>query len=160
MKIVFKLLPWKRCIYFSIAVLTLLIIFSFYGLYSNAFYVLKPDNYIFPLLTLVHFTFLYVLWFKVEEDELTDPLMRNIEYTLYVIFLVYLYETSETARILTTYSEFESYVMPETFIPVGTLILSLQILLLLLTLISFKYRKDLVGAYKFDNMNQHIDSWE
>ncbi|WP_149275869.1 hypothetical protein [Pareuzebyella sediminis] len=160
MKNVFKLLTWKRCIYFSIAVLTLLIVFSFYGLYSNTFYVLKPDNYIFPLLTLVHFTFLYVLWFKIEEDELTDPLMRNVEYTLYVICLVYLYEAFETARILMTYSEFENYVIPETFLPMGTFILSLQILLLMLTLISFKYRKDFVGAYTFDNINQHIDSWE
>lgn len=160
MKTVFNLLTWKRCIYSSIAVLTLLIVFSFYGLYSNAFYVLKPDNYIFPLLSLVHFTFLYVLWFKLEEDELTDPLMRNIEYTLYIIYLVYVYETFETFRILTTYSEFENYVMPDTFIPMGIFIATLKVLLLILTLASFKVRKDLVGPYKFDNMNQHIDSWE
>ncbi|NNE75969.1 MAG: hypothetical protein HKN31_02735 [Pricia sp.] len=160
MKFVFQILPWKRSIQLSIAVLSLLIIFSFYGLYSNTFYLLNPDNYIFPLLSLIHFTFLYVLWFKIKEDELTDPLMRKIEYLLYAVLFVYIYEAFETARILTTYNDFPNHVMPKTFLPMGTFILFLQVLLLLSTLITFKYRKEIVGDYKFDDMNEHIDSWE
>ncbi|MEM9143917.1 MAG: hypothetical protein AAGA86_13090, partial [Bacteroidota bacterium] len=77
---ILRFFSWKRSIYLSAFVLALLGISSFYGLYSNQFYFLKPDNYIFPLLTIAHFTFLYVLWFKITENEVADPQMRNLEY--------------------------------------------------------------------------------
>lgn len=160
MKAIFKTMPWKRTIHISTAVLALLIVFDFYGLYTNNFYFLKPDNYIFPLITLVHFTFLYVLKFKIEEDEMTDPLMRNIEYLLYAAFLVYVYKTSETLYTLTTYADFANYLLPSTFLPLGSIILALHLFLLVLTLLAIHYRKEMVGEYKFDDMNQHIDSWE
>lgn len=160
MKCLLRILPWKKTIQISIALLTILIILSFYGLYTNGFPVIKTDNFIFPLLTLVHFTFLYVLWFKIKEDEETDPRMRIIEYVLYAVFLVYLFKAFQTIMILTTYSDFSNHVIPSTFFPVGILILALQIMLLGITLLAIKYRKDMVGDYKFDDMNQHIDSWE
>ena len=160
MKYLSQILPWKKTIQVSIGLLTLLTIFSFYGLYTNTFPVLKPDNFVFPFLTLVHFTFLYVLWFKIKEDEGTDPQMRIIEYILYAVFLGYVFKTVQTILILTTYSEFSSHVMPITFFPVGILILILQLILLGTTLLAIKYRKDMVGSYSFDDMNQHIDSWE
>lgn len=144
----------------SIGVLLVLIVLNFYGLYSNKFYLLKPDNYIFPLLTLVHFIFLYVLRFKIKERELTDPKMRNLEYALYAIFLVYVFKLSETIYILTTYNDYENHIMPSTFIPVGVITVVLQILLVLLTIIAVFHRKKLVGDYNFDNINQNIDSWQ
>lgn len=160
MKYILRLLPWKKTIQISIALLTSLIFLSFYGLYTNGFPVLKSDNFVFPFLTLVHFTFLYVLWFKIKEDEETDPRMRIIEYGLYVVFFVYLFKAFQTIMILTTYSDFSDHVIPATFFPVGIFILVLQIVLLGITLLAIKYRKDMVGDYKFDDMNQHIDSWE
>ncbi|WP_273566768.1 hypothetical protein [Maribacter halichondriae] len=160
MNFVTQLLPWKRNLLVSIGVLVLLIIFSFYGLYTNKFYFFKFDNYIFPFLTVVHFAFLYVLWFKIKEGEIADPQMRNLEYALYVIFLVYVFQVFDSIYVLTTYSEYENHVIPSTFMPLGILILVLHLLLLGLTLLAFKYRKDLVGGYDFDDMNQHIDSWE
>ncbi|SIS74601.1 hypothetical protein SAMN05421766_103778 [Zobellia uliginosa] len=160
MKFILKILPWKKTINVSIAVIALLIIFSFYGLYTNSFYLLKPNNYIFPLLSLTHLTFLYVLWFKIKEDELTDPQMRNIEYILYVVFAVYVFKTFESLFILISYSEFQNHIIPASFFPLGILIFLLHVALLGLTLLAIKYRKDLVGDYKFDDMNQHIDSWE
>jgi len=160
MKYILRILPWKKTIQVSIALLALLTIFSFYGLYTNTFPVLKPANFVFPFLTLVHFAFLYVLWFKIKEDEGTDPQMRIIEYILYVVFLVYLFNTVQTIITLATYSDFSNHVMPITFLPIGILILILQLILLGTTLLAVKYRKELVGPYIFDDMNQHIDSWE
>ena len=160
MKFITQLLPWKRNLLVSIGVLVLLIIFSFYGLYTNKFYFFKFDNYIFPFLTIVHFTFLYVLWFKIKEGEIADPQMRNLEYALYVIFFVYVFKVFDTLFLLTTYTEYENHVIPGTFMPMGITMFVLHLLLLGLTLLAFKYRKDKVGGYDFDDMNKHIDTWD
>ncbi len=159
MNTVLRILPWKRGLVVSIVTLALLIVFSFYGLYTNKFYFFKFDNYLLPLLTIVHFAFLYVLWFKIREEEIADPQMRNLEYGLYAILLVYFYKLFDTLFILTSSGEFENHVIPATFIPIGVLIFVLYLLLISLTFLAFKYRKDLVGSYNFDDMN-HIDSWE
>lgn len=138
----------------------MLIVFNFYGLYSNKFYLLKPDNYIFPLLTIIHFLFLYVMWFKIREQEGTDPQMRNLEFAMYAIFVIYIFKVLDTIYILNTYTDFESHVMPGTFIPIGIVILTLQLLLLFCTLVAFRLRKAVVGDYKFDKLNENIDSWQ
>jgi hypothetical protein len=143
----------------SIGVLLLSIVFNFYGFYSNKFYLLKPDNYIFPVLTIVHFVFLYVLWFKITEQELTDPKMRNLEYGMYALVLIYVFKIFDTVFILTTYNDFEDHIIPGTFIPMGLFILLLQMSLLFLTVLTFFHRKEEVGDYNFDNLNENIDSW-
>ncbi|MDT7830601.1 hypothetical protein RQM65_18170 [Pricia sp. S334] len=155
-----KIISWRATISISIAVLALLIVFDFYGLYTGTFYFLKADNYIFPIATLVHFIFLYVLKFKIEEDEMTDAPMRTIEYMLYAAFLIYLFKTVEIIYTIATYEEFSNYVLPGSFLPLGGLILVLHVLLLALTLLAVHYRKRLVGEYNLDTMGQHIDSWE
>ncbi|MGB6150476.1 MAG: hypothetical protein WBG48_00670 [Pricia sp.] len=160
MNSILKFMTWKRTINLSLLVLAALIIFDFYGVYTNNFYFLKPENYLFPVITLIHFTFLYVLQFKINEDELTDPLMRNIEYLLYGAFLIYVFKTSESLYTLTTYGEFSNYVLPDTFLPLGITIFILHLLLLVLTILAVHYRKEMVGEYKFDDMNQHVDTWE
>ena len=155
-----NIISWRATIYISVTVLALLIVFDFYGLYTGAFYFLKGDNYIFPFTTLVHFIFLYVLKFKIEEDEMTDPPMRTIEYMLYAAFIIYLFKTAEIIHTIATYEEFSNYVLPSSFLPLGGLILALHLLLLVLTLLAVHYRKRLVGEYNLDTMSQHIDSWE
>lgn len=160
MNSILRILPWKRILVMTIVILTSLIVFNFYGLYTNKFYFFKFDNYLFPFLTLVHFGFLYVLWFKIKEEEIADPKMRNIEYALYAICVVYIFKFFDTLFILFSYSEYEDHIIPDTFIPIGSLILVLYVLLMVLTMLAFKYRKDKVGAYDFDDANQHIDSWE
>lgn len=160
MNSILRILPWKRILVMTISVLALLIVFNFYGLYTNKFYFFKFDNYIFPILTLVHFGFLYVLWFKIKEEEVADPKMRNLEYALYAICAVYVFKFFDTVFILFSYGEYENHVIPGTFMPLGVLIVVLYMLLIGLTLLAFKYRKDKVGEYDFDDMNQHIDSWE
>lgn len=154
------MLPWKRTLVFSIIVLLFLDIFSFYGLYTNKFYFFKIDNYIFPILTIVHFIFLYVMWFKIKEDELSDRPMRNLEYALYIILFVYVYKAIDNLLILLSYSDYENYLMPATFLPLGFLIFILHLFLVPLTFLTFSFRKEKVGNYLFDDMNQHVDSWK
>ncbi|SIR19004.1 hypothetical protein [Maribacter ulvicola] len=153
------LLTWKRTLIVSIIVLFLLNIFSFYGLYTNKFYFFKIDNYIFPVLSIIHILFLYVLWFKISEKELSDPPMRTLEYVLYIISLVYLYKLVETMIVLSSYSDFENHLIPSTFLPIGYIMLTLYAVLLLVTLLAVVYRKEMVGTYIFDDMNQHVDHY-
>ena len=155
-----RILPWKRGLILTVITLIALIVFSFYGLYTNKFYFFKFDNYLLPLLTLVHFIFLYVLWFKIKEEEVTDPQMRNLEYGLYVLIPIYVYKLFDTLFILFSASEFENHVIPATFMPLGILIFVLYILIIGLAFLAFHYRKDLVGGYNFDEINRQIDSWE
>lgn len=159
MKPILQLFTLKRSYILSAIVLLTLVIFNFYGPYTGKFYFFKLDNYIFPILTLIHLVFLYVLWFKIKEDEMTDPQMRNLEYSLYVILIVYIYKAFESIHVLSTYGDYEFHLLPGAFLPVGILVLLLHFLLIGLTLLAFKYRKDRVGDYNFDDMN-HIDSWE
>lgn len=154
------ILTWKRTLLLSIIVLLLLNVFSFYGLYTHTFYLFKIDNYIFPILTIVHFVFLYVLWFKIREDELSDPPMRNLEYSLYLISVVYIYKLFDNIFILISYTEYDNHLIPQTFLPLGSLICLLHLMLIGLTLLAFSFRKEKVGTYHFDDMNQHVDNWK
>ena len=153
------ILSWKHTILLSVMVLLLLTVSSFDGIYTNTFYFTKIDNYIFPVLSMVHLVFLYVLWFKITENELSDPVMRNLEYSLYIIFIVYVFKLLDTGVILLSYSDYEGYLIPTTFLPAGFALFTLYLSLLLLTILAVVHRKRLVGTYHFDDMNKHVDSW-
>lgn len=154
-----EILTWKRTLLLSVGILFLLNILSFYGLYTNKFYFFKIDNYIFPMLSIIHLVFLYVLWFKIKEAELSDPPMRTLEYVLYFISIVYLFKLVDTVIKLVSYTDFEDHLIPKTFLPIGYFMLMLYAFLLLLTFLAISYRKQLVGTYQFDDMNQHVDHW-
>ncbi len=158
MKSILSIFTLKRSFILTIGILPVLIVFSFYGLYTNSFYFFKIANYIFPILTVVHFIYLYVLWFKIKEDELTDPKMRNLEYLLYGVLLFYIYKTIKSFALLLSYYDYEVYELPGAFLPLGILIFSLHLILVFLTFILFFHRKVHVGDYRFENRN-HIDSW-
>lgn len=160
MSYLLRLFNWKTCLILSLIVLPVLIVLNFYGLYTDRFYFFKVDNYIFPLLSFVHFLYLYVIWFKIREDEYVDPQMRNVEYGLYAILLVYIFKASDTAYILMNASQFEAYMLPERFQTMGIAVISLQVLLIFLTLLTFTHRKREIGPYNFDNINENIDSWQ
>ena len=159
MKFVVQIFTLRKSYILSAIVIMALVIFNFYGPYTGKLYFFKLDNYIFPVLILVHLVYLYVLWFKIKEDEMTDPKMRNLEYTLYVILIVYGYKIFESVYVLSTYSDYENHLLPSSFLLIGISILLLHLLLFVLTLLMFKYRKDRVGDYNFNDMD-HIDSWE
>ncbi|MEA1785311.1 hypothetical protein U1E44_04345 [Arenibacter sp. GZD96] len=160
MKFILRSVSWKTLMVLSVSTLIPLIILSFYGLYTHKFYFFKFDNYIFPLLTSIHFVYLYVMQFKIREQEPSDPQMRNLEYALYIIFIIYVFKGVDALMILLSYQDFESHLIPITFIPMGLLVVTLHFVLLVLTLLSFAFRKAFVGAYSFENNNQAIDPWE
>jgi len=150
---------WKLIFMISVSVLLLVDILNFYGLYSNRFYFFKIDNYIIPLLSIIHFNYLRQFWLKVQTNSFASPLMRNLEYLLYLILLVYFYKFFETLFIILSYTEYENSLFPATFLPMGFFMLGLYFLLIGATLILFSYRKAMIGTYLFDDMNQHVDHW-
>ncbi len=150
---------WKLVLVLCVCVLLLLDISNFYGLYSNKFYFQKIDNYIIPLLSLVHFSYLGQFWFKIKENQFGSPKMRNQEYLLYIIVFVYIFKSFDTIYIISSYAEYENSLFPSTFLPIGFLILFLYLTLIGLTLLLFRYRKELIGSYLFDDMNEHVDHW-
>jgi len=160
MQLLSKFLPWKRSVIITTIILSLLVILSFYGLYTNKFYFFKYDNYILPIFSIIHFIFLYVLWFKIKEGEISDSPMRNVEYALYIVLVVYIFKLFDTIYTLSTYTEFDNHQIPNTFFPIGILIVLLYTVLVGLTFLTFLYRKKHVGPYNVDILNEQIDSWE
>ena len=158
-KFIKGILSWRRTLLLSLICIVILNVFSFYGLYTNKFYFFKVDNYIFPILSLVHLVFLYVMWFKIKEKELSDVPMRNLEYGLYVVSLVYLFKIIETLITLLSYGDYENHLIPVTFLPIGIMMFVLYTLLFGMTFLTYSYRRQLVGTYVFDDMNQHVDNW-
>lgn len=151
---------WKRYMAFSVGVLLILIVFNFYGLYTNRFYFFKVDNYIFPLLTIVHFSFLQALQIRINSDYEGDVQLRNLEFAMYAILLVYVFKVLDTVYILQSYTDFAAQVMPDTFLPIGTVMLALQLLLVILTALAFVYRRQMIGRYNMDQINDKLDSWQ
>lgn len=160
MKKLYNILNWRTTNVFISVVLLALIVLNFYGVYTNRFYFAKPTNYIFPLLTMTHFVYLYVIWFKIKENELPDPIMRNLEYSVYALAGFYFYRIYDSYLVLNSLTEFQQHLVPSTFEPTSTLILVLYALLAPLTLISFWQRRRLVGSYKFENYNDNLNIWQ
>ena len=160
MNLILNLLTWKRTNILTLVVLSMLVVFSFYGVYTNSFYLTKLDNYIFPLLSVIHFLYIYVIWFKISEDELPDPKMRNLEYALYAVMVVYAYKIYESVTIINSVSGLQEHFIPDTFAAMSTLILVLYCLLFALTLFSFWIRKRHIGIYNFENFNDNLNMWQ
>lgn len=155
-----KTFNWKKKLWTSALLLVLLSGISFYGVYTNKFHFLEVDNYLIPLLSVVHGLYLYVIWFKITEDELPDPKMRNLEYVLYALVAVYLFKTYDSASLLGSVSRFGDHVIPPTFKPVVIVTMVCYGLLVLLTLNTFWLRKKYVGAYNFENFNSKLNIWQ
>ena len=154
-----RLVSWKVCRNLSLAILPVLIVFSFYGLYSNTFYWLKLDNYIFPLVTILHFLFLHTVHLKLREEGFADPKMRNMEFGMYGVLFIYGFKWMDTLYVLMSYNDYDQQIIPDTFLPVGLTIFLLQGLLIALTFAAFYCRKSLVGSYNFDKLHENFDSW-
>ncbi|MCX2719559.1 hypothetical protein [Lentiprolixibacter aurantiacus] len=160
MSILSRASSWKLSLLLSILLLLVLIVFNFYGLYTARFYFLKIDNYIFLLLAIIHFKYIQMLWLKISENGYPDSKIRNLEYGLYPILFVYAFKASETTYLLLNASNFEEYLLPRNFLPIGITVLGMQIALILLTFLSFSYRRRKIGVYNFDKINENIDSWQ
>ena len=152
-------MSWKLCRILSLALLPVLIVLNFYGLYSNQFYWFKVDNYIFPLVTILHYIYLSSLHFRIREAEYPDLQLRNLEYAMYGAMIIYGFKWMDTLYVLMSYNDYDHDLLPKTFFPVGTTLLGLQAWLFALTFAAFYFRKTLVGSYNFDQVNEKFDSW-
>ncbi len=155
MRLIIRLFPPRVLVLLSTILLLILNVFSFYGLYTNKFYFLKFDNYIFPILSFVHFTYLYQILVKLITKKNADPELRNVEYVLYFIFSVYVFKFFEAIYRLSTINNFGHLEMPKTFLPIGLLIIVLHFFLLVLTLLTFHYRKIFIGSFKFEELDKN-----
>jgi uncharacterized membrane protein len=144
----------------SAVLLLILNVFSFYSLFADQFSFSKYDNYIFPFLTIVHFIYLYTLWKKTKASETADVFLRNIEYMLYFIYMVYLFKFGESIFRIMAYNDFKDEIIPENFIPIGILLMALHFLILVVTPLTFLYRKNTIGEYNFDELHDDIQSWK
>ncbi|MBT8320330.1 MAG: hypothetical protein KJO90_01530 [Eudoraea sp.] len=149
---------WRFSLILSLLVLTVLIVLNFYGLYTARFYFLKVDNYIFPLIAIIHFKYMHTLWLKIREKGYADTQIRNLEYGLYPVLLIYAFKASDTAYMILSASGYDNALLPQNFIQIAITILGLQITLILLTLLSFAYRRNKIGIYNFDKINENMKS--
>ncbi len=143
----------------SILTLLILSVFEFYRPYTGDFYFLKLSAYVLLVLAIVHLIFLYVLWFKIKEEELTDIPMRNLEYSLYAIFLFYIYKFYNSLFIMGSFENFDNHLIPDNFMTIQIMISILYFVLLALTFASFMLRKYRVGIYNFQD-SDGIESWD
>lgn len=160
MSLLLRAFSWKLSLILSLLVLLVLIGLNFYGLYTARFYFLKIDNYIFPALAIIHIKYLQLLWLKINEGGYRDSKLRNFEYGIYAIVLVYFFKASDTAYMLLNAAKYEDYMLPENFLLMGMIVLGLQTALIFLTLLTFSHRRRKIGAYNFDRINENIDSWQ
>jgi len=82
-----------------------------------------------------------------------------VEYGMYAALMIYIFKCLDTTYILMSYNDFSVYLIPDTFLPIGISILILQVLLVLLTISSFRQRKVLLGAYDFEQIDKNMNSW-
>lgn len=160
MHLLLRLFPLRILLLSSAVLLLILNVFSFYSLFVNKFSFSKFDNYIFPCLTIVHFVYLYTLWTKNKTATTASIFVRNIEYTLYFIYMIYIFKFSESIYRLSAYTEFDKEIIPKPFIPIGIILVLLHFLLLLLTLLSFSYRRNKIGKFNFDELHEPMETWK
>lgn len=108
----------------------------------------------------MHFIYLYTLWKKTKVLETADVFLRNIEYMLYFIYMVYLFKFGESIFRIMAYNDFKDEIIPENFIPIGILLMALHFLILVVTPLTFLYRKNTIGEYNFDELHDDIQSWK
>src|SRR5690606_26160036 len=112
---------WKKVIWTSMVVRVALMGVSLYGIYINMSDLLKPGNYYVPISDVEHLLYLYLVRFKIIEYELPDPKMRNLEYVIYALVVVYLFKIYDSVLTLGSVAEFGEHVIPPTFRPMGIL---------------------------------------
>lgn len=151
---------WKYNIGASIVLLIFLIFANFYGLFTDRFYFLKIENYLFPVLTIIHFVYMYVIRFKIVENDYPDVQMRNLEYCFYIVAIYYLYRIIDLGLLLYIYDRTDGLILPATFLPATIGILSAYAILLILSLNLFIIRSKRIGFYQIDYYSEeNLDVW-
>jgi hypothetical protein len=91
--------------------------------------------------------------------EYPDPQMRNLEYVLYIILSVYVFKAFDTLFTVLSYNDYDHHLIPETFLPIGITIFIFYLMLMYVTFSLFLFRKEHIGDYDFESLNEKIDPW-
>ena len=127
--------------------LVVLVLFNFYGPFSNRFYFGKLDGYMFLLLVVFQAIYLFRLLAKAKNKMISHSQLRYLEYVVYGVLVVYGYKTIDTVLSLNLASEIQPDLLPETFFPLILLSLALYLLVIILSILTFTLRKRLLGSF-------------
>jgi hypothetical protein len=146
---------------FNATLMGLMVISDFYSLFTDEFYVLKKENYLTLLVALPYWLYLVVVGLKIQQEENTDPAMRNLEYLVYFALAGGLWQVWTVYRDWSQYAELQQhYILPESFYPMGIAILSTFTLLYLFSMYTFNVRKRHIGPYRRDQWEESFEAWE
>lgn len=135
--------------------LVVLVLFNFYGPFSNRFYFGKLDGYMFLLLVAFQALYLFRLLAKTKNEMNSDSQLRYLEYVVYGVLVVYGYKTIDTVLSLNLASEIQPDLLPETFFPLILLSLALYLLVIILSVLTFTFRKRLLGSFSQETIEDN-----
>ena len=135
--------------------LVVLVLFNFYGPFSNRFYFGKLDGYMFLLLVVFQALYLFRLLAKAKNKMISDSQLRYLEYVVYGVLVVYGYKTIDTVLSLNLASEIQPDLLPETFFPLVLLSLALYLLVIILSVLTFTFRKRLLGSFSQETIEDN-----
>lgn len=148
-------------LFFNATLMGLIVISDFYSLFTDEFYVLKKENYLTLLVALPYWLYLVVVGLKIQQEENTDPAMRNLEFLVYFALAGGLWQVWTVYRDWSQYAELQQhYILPESFYPMGIAILSAFTLLYLFSMYTFNVRKRHIGPYRRDQWEESFEAWE
>ena len=105
-------------LFFNATLMGLIVISDFYSLFTDEFYVLKKENYLTLLVALPYWLYLVVVGLKIQQEENTDPAMRNLEFLVYFALAGGLWQVWTVYRDWSQYAELQQhYILPESFYP-------------------------------------------
>jgi hypothetical protein len=105
--------------------------------------------------------YLVVTGMKVQQEESTDPAMRNLEYLVYLSLLGGLWQVWQ---VFSAWSEFSTlqnqYLLPDNFYFVGLGLLITFALFYVFSFYLFSVRKRVIGPYHRREWEENFDAWE
>ncbi|MEM8764358.1 MAG: hypothetical protein AAGD88_11130 [Bacteroidota bacterium] len=145
----------KRLIWTLLTLLLVLVLFNFYGPFSNRFYFGKLDGYLFLLLVVFQALYLFRLLSKAKNEAVADSQLRYLEYVVYGVLVVYGYKTFDTVLSLNLASEIQHELLPTTFFPLVLLSLALYLMVIILSILTFTFRKRLLGSFSQESIEDN-----
>jgi hypothetical protein len=147
------ILIWRICRYLIYISIPLVVCLNFYGLFTHKFYWLKLDNFILPVAVLIHLLYQREVQKRITQTKGVDFSLQKLEFAMYGVVIIYVLEIMETLNAIILSNSYDSKVFPESFWSQALSILSIQILFTGLTVCSFYLRKQILGAYNFDQIS-------
>ena len=109
----------------------------------------------FLLLVAFQALYLFRLLAKTKNEMNSDSQLRYLEYVVYGVLVVYGYKTIDTVLSLNLASEIQPDLLPEPFFPLVLLSLALYLLVIILSFLTFTFRKRLLGSFSQETIEDN-----